>query len=258
VDRFAQMFPPEKMPLPKNFSHDLRWSPYRLRADGMSHYHNADYVRQLTAAYYAMVRHVDDQIGQVLKRVETIGAASNTLVIFTSDHGEMLGSHGLVSKMVFHEEAVHVPLLMRMPGRIKAGAVVTNPVSGLDLFATILDYLGVEAPPRDGDSLRPLIEGRGKSGPDFRVAEWGTRNVPSYMVRTLDWKLMMADTPDSRGVDALYDLRNDPYEMRNLLGDPADRSRYAVRAREMKDRLVSWLDRVHSPAIEGVKARKLA
>jgi hypothetical protein len=59
-------------------------------------------------------------------------------------------------------------------------------------------------------------------------------------------------------VDALYDLRNDPYEMRNLLGDPADRSRSAGRAREMKDRLVEWLGRVHSPAIAGVKARTVA
>ncbi|MBI4874612.1 MAG: sulfatase-like hydrolase/transferase [Acidobacteria bacterium] len=258
VEPFARMFPFDKMPLPKNFSHDLRWSPYRLRAESMSHYHNAEYVRHLTAAYYAMVRHVDDQIGRVLKRLEELGAARNTLVIFTSDHGEMLGSHGLVSKMVFHEESVHVPLMMRLPGAIKAGTVVSDPVSGLDLFATLLDYLGVRAPARDGDSLRPLIEGRGKAGPGFRVAEWGTRNAPSFMVRTAGWKLMLADSPDSRAVDALYDLRNDPYEMRNLLGDPADRSRYAARAREMKDRLVEWLGRVRSPAIDGVKARRPA
>jgi arylsulfatase A-like enzyme len=78
------------------------------------------------------------------------------------------------------------------------------------------------------------------------------------MVRTADWKLMMADAPDSKGVDALYDLRNDPWEMRNLLGDPADRSRCAGRAREMKDRLIAWLGRVRSPAVESVKARSLA
>jgi hypothetical protein len=68
---------------------------------------------------------------------------------------------------------------------------------------------------------------------------------------------MVADSPESKAVDALFDLRNDPYETRNLLGDPADRSRYAGRAKEMKDRLVSWLERVHSPALDGVKARKL-
>ena len=257
VQPYADMFPPAKMPLPKNFSHDLRWSPYRLRAESMSHYHNADFVRQLTAVYHAMVREVDDHIGRLLKRLDALGLRQNTLVIFTADHGEMLGSHGLVSKMVFHEEAVHVPLLMRMPGVIKPGTVVKHPVSGLDLFSTILDYLGVPAPARDGDSLRPLIAGRGKAGADYRVAEWGTRNAPNYMVRTADWKLMMADAPESKGVDALFDLRNDPYETRNLLGDPADRARYTGRAKEMKDRLLAWLERVHSPALEGVRARKL-
>jgi arylsulfatase A-like enzyme len=180
VAKYADMFPPARMPVPKNLSHDLRWSPYRLRAEGMSHFHNAEYIRQMTAIYYGMVREVDDHIGCVLKRLDELGLARNTLVVFTADHGEMLGSHGLVSKMVFHEEAVHVPLIMRMPGAIKPGAVVKDPVSGLDLFATILDYLGVQAPARDGDSLRPLIEGRGKAGPDYRVAEWGTRNVPVH------------------------------------------------------------------------------
>lgn len=257
VHPYAEMFPPEKMPLPKNVSHDMRWSPYRLRAETMSHYHNPDYVRQLTSIYYAMVREVDDQIGRLLKRLDDLELKQNTLVIFTADHGEMLGSHGLVSKMVFHEEAVHVPLLMRMPGTIKAGSVVREPVSGLDLFSTILDYLGVQAPGRDGDSLRPLIAGHHKAGPDYRVSEWGTRNVPNYMVRTAEWKLMMADSPESKGVDALFDMRNDPGEMRNLLGDPADRSRSAGRAGEMKDRLIEWLQRVHSPDLQGIKARTL-
>jgi arylsulfatase A-like enzyme len=77
------------------------------------------------------------------------------------------------------------------------------------------------------------------------------------MVRTADWKLMMADSPESRAVDALFDLRNDPYEMRNLLGDPADRARYAGRTKEMKDRLAAWLGRVRSPALPGVQARKV-
>jgi arylsulfatase A-like enzyme len=255
VQPFADMYPPAKMPLPKNMTHDMRWAPYRQRAESMSHHHNADYVRQLTAAYYAMVAHVDDQIGRLLRRLDELRLAQNTMVLFTADHGEMLGSHGLVSKMVFHEEAVRVPLLMRFPAAIKSGTVVPAPVSGMDLFATILDYHGVMTPARDGDSLRPLIEGR--SGvPDYQVAEWATRNVPNFMVRTAEWKLMLADSPESRAVDALYDMKNDPYEMRNLLGDPTDKSKYARQADEMKQRLIAWLERVHSPQLEPVKKRK--
>ena len=256
VDGYWEMYPWAKMPLPPNFSHDLKWAPYRLRAATMASYHDPERIRRFTSIYYGMVKEVDDQIGRLLRKLDDLGLAQNTLVIFTADHGEMLGSHGLVSKMVFHEESVHVPLLMRLPGRIAPGTVVREPVSGMDLFATILDYVGAPAPARDGDSLRPLIGGRGKAGPDYRVSEWAVRNQPNLMVRTLDWKLMIANTPDSRAVDALYDLKNDPYEMRNLLGDPADRAKHTGRADEMKDRLIAWLGRVRSTAIDDVKGRK--
>jgi arylsulfatase A-like enzyme len=262
VEPYADMFPAANMPLPKNLAPADRWSPYRLRAESMAHYHNADYVRQFTSAYYAMVADVDHEVGRVLDRLDELNLAHNTLVIFTADHGEMLGSHGMVSKMVFYQESVRVPLLMRMPGVIAPGSVVKQPVSGRDLFATILDYLAVKAPKRDGYSLRPLIEGSGPSGPDYRVSEWATDpaahpNVPNYMVRTADWKLMMAESPESHATDALYDMKNDPFEMHNLLGPADDRSKYAGRADEMKERLITWLEQVHSPFLTSVKARKL-
>lgn len=107
--------------------------------------------------------------------------------------------------------------------------------------------------------MRPLIERRSGSaaGPNYRVAEWAQRNVPNYMVRTNEWKLMTADSPDSHAVDALFDMKNDPDDMHNLLGDPADRTKYAGRADEMKQRLPAWLERLGSPQVAGVQARKL-
>jgi hypothetical protein len=78
--------------------------------------------------------------------------------------------------------------------------------------------------------LRPAPEGRGIAGPDYRVAEWGTRNAPNYLVGTADWKLMSAGSPESRTVDALNDMRNDPLGIHNLLGDPADKAKFAGRA----------------------------
>jgi arylsulfatase A-like enzyme len=252
VEPYWGMYPWQDMPLPKNFSHDLRDSPYRERAATMAFYHDADRVKRFESIYYGMVKEVDDQIGRILRRLDELKLTDNTLVVFTADHGEMMGSHGLVSKMVLHEEAVHVPLLIRMPGAIKPGMVIRDPVSGLDLFSTILDYLNASSPPRDGDSLRQLLTGK-SAATDFRVAEWGVRNQPSFMVRTRDSKLLIADSPESRAVDALYDLKNDPYEMRNLLAETASRPR----AEEMKERLLDWLRRVHSPALEPVKNRRL-
>jgi arylsulfatase A-like enzyme len=257
VEPYAHMYPWKEMPLPKNLSYDMTYAPYRLRAEKFARYHNPDYVRQFISVYYGQVSELDNEVGRILNKLDELGLTEKTLVIFTADHGEMLGSHGQTSKMTFLEEAVHVPLLMRLPSVIPAKTVVRHPVSGMDMFATVLDYLGVPAPARDGDSIRPLINGQANAGIDFRVAEWGQKNVPAYMVRTVDWKLMIADSPRSAAVDALFDLRNDPYEMRNLLGLPEDRAKYRGRAEEMKERLIGWLQRVHSPSIEGVKARKL-
>jgi arylsulfatase A-like enzyme len=133
---------------------------------------------------------------------------------------------------------------MRFPGRIEPGTVVEDPASTMDLFATILDYLGVDAPSREGYSLR------GES-PDFRVSEWNGANVPNFMVRTRDWKLIMAKNQESKARDALFHLREDPFEMRNVLGA------HRERAEELKERLLSWLERAGSPQRDTVRARKI-
>jgi len=191
------------------------------------------------------VKEVDDNIGRLLARLDQLGLTDNTLVVFTADHGEMMGSHGMGSKMVFYKESVQVPLLMRFPGRIKPGTVVDSPVSTMDLFATTLDYLGVPAPQREGYNLRG-------ASPDFRVSEWAGNNIPNFMVQTRDWKLIMAKDPASKARDALFNLRDDPYEMKNVI------SSNRKQADDMKDRLLSYLDRAGSPLKNSVKERKLA
>ncbi|GAH04466.1 unnamed protein product, partial [marine sediment metagenome] len=177
---------------------------------------------------------------------------NNTLVIFTSDHGEMLGSHGMNSKMVFYEESAHIPLIMRLPGAIQPGTVVTTPVSHIDLFASILDYLGVNGHKSEGHSLRPLIEGRVYTRPDFCVSEWPSNSVPNFMVRTAEWKFMFANSPGSKALDALYNLKDDPYELNNLIGNNPIRGYYLAQAEKMKTRLISWLESVNSPHLQGV------
>jgi len=258
VSPYWGMYPAKDMPLPRNFRHDMTGSPYRERAAKMPTYQVAENIRAMISIYYGMVKEVDDNVARLLARLDELGLSSNTLVVFVSDHGEMMGSHGLGSKMTFYEESAHVPLLMRFPGRIKPGAVLQDPVSTMDLFATILDYLGVPAPPREGYSLRPLVDGKRSASPDFRVSEWFGNNVPNFMVRTRDWKLIMARDPASKARDALFHLKEDPYEMTNLLGESAPRARYRSQAEEMKDRLLAWLGRAGSPLAASVKERKIA
>ena len=256
VEHYHSQFDPKKMPLPEDFEDPMENSPYRPQWLRMGHYRNPETIGYMIANYYAMVKEIDDQVGRILKTLDDLELTENTLVIFTSDHGEMLGNHGMNSKFIFYEASAHIPLMMRLPGIIPAGCVVSDPISQHHYFETILDYTGVQdSRNSDGQSLRGLIEGDGWDGPDFAVSEWPRPDVPNFMLRTDRWKLMFARDPESSAVDALYDLENDHLELNNLIGSNPDRISHLKQAEEMKERLVSWLTSVESPHVEGVKAR---
>ena len=254
---YYSMYPPETIPVPGSIRDPLTHSPYRLRSqqNDQVRYKDAGRIQQMRSIYYGMVKEVDDWIGEILQKLDELGLADNTLVIFTSDHGEMLGDHGMHSKMIFYEGSVHVPLLMRFPGRIPAGTVVEEPVSSLDVFPTILDYMGVDAPPSDGRSLRTFIIGQPE--PHDVVSFSTGRSTPNYMIRSGEFKLMMADSAQNRSVDALYDLATDPLEMRNLILSPVSPDKNREQAEMMKSKLIAWL-RIHEPhKVAGVEQREL-
>src|SRR6185436_8764125 len=108
--------------------------------------------------YYRMIEKVDGQIGRVLGALDALGPAGrNTLVVFTSDHGECAGAHGFSEKVVFYEESVRVPLILAWPGRIASGRREQLVNTGVDLLPTLLDFAGLAAVPGlPGRSLRPL------------------------------------------------------------------------------------------------------
>ncbi|NIP17078.1 MAG: sulfatase-like hydrolase/transferase [Xanthomonadales bacterium] len=258
AEPYASMYDPAAMPLPPSFAHAMQNSPYtnaNVRYSGPQ-YDDPEKVRQFIATYYGLVKEIDDWVGKILDRLDEHGLAGNTLVVFTSDHGEMLGSHGMSAKNIFYDESVRVPLLMRLPGRIAAGTRIGDPVSTRDIFPTVLDYLG--RPPVEGidsESLRGVIEGRETR--DFAVAEWREmRSVPTYMVRSGDWKLLISKIPDAGSVDALYNLADDPFEMKNLLfeGMPEAHARVAA---DLKNKLIGWLEKAGSSSAQGVRDRKL-
>jgi uncharacterized sulfatase len=148
------------------------------------------------------------------------------------------------SKMIFYEGSVHVPLLMRFPGRIKPGTVVDSPVSSMDVCPTILDYLGMPVPTCDGISLRTFIEGKPV---EHDVVSYSTgTTTPNYMIRSGDLKLMVGEAEKKKGVDALYDLKADPLEMRNLLVDADSPEKNRAQAKRMKALMVKWMEK-HEP-----------
>ncbi len=190
-----------------------------------------DGIREYAAIYHGMVKYIDDQVGRVLKQLDDLGLAQNTLVLFTTDHGDMVGAHGCIGKSVFSifEELVRIPLCLRFPGRIKARTVVRESVSQIDYMPTILDYMGLPIPEKiHGRSMRPLIEGRKVAWRDYSFCQRGSE---LRMLRTDRYKYLFSAT---RRVLALYDLKNDPHEDHNLARDPAQ----ASTTRRMHQRLI--------------------
>ena len=179
-------------------------------------------LRQLIANYYGMIALIDHNVGRILIALRDFGLADNTIVVYSSDHGEWLGDHGLVLKgPMMYDGLLRVGLIARGPG-VPAGKVSAQPVSTLDLLPTFLDYAGASALGAvHGSSLRPLIEGDATR--DFALNEWDMRSgrcgVPLDLrtVRTAGQRLTLEKVT---GTGELYDLVDDPHEMVNRFDDP--------------------------------------
>lgn len=241
---YYNMYSLDDMPVPVSISDKMVDSPYTSQNGRLvlPEYSDPTLIRYMMKAYFGLVSEVDFWVGKVLDTLEDIGAADNTLVIFVSDHGEMLGAHGMREKNVFYEESARVPLIMRFPGTIKPGKVTEN-ISTLDLFATIMDYMGIETDGRDGESLRGLIDGTEKRG-DYVVTEWLYNGIrqPSHMIVDGRWKLFLNYSTESKVVPVLYNLDEDPYEMHNLIGQSEpDREKYLAKAESLKLKMIEWL-----------------
>lgn len=179
--------------------------------------------RAVKAAYYAMIELADDVFGSILKHINELDMAEETLIIFTSDHGEMLGDHGLMYKGCrFYDPLVRVPLIVRKPGSVKAGVVSEALVESVDIAATLLDCAGIEPPSKmQGKSFWPLIQGEGN--PDvFRssvTAEYNDTLAhfdPEHgsMVFDGEYKTCFYE---NHGLLEVYNLKEDPGEFENLV-----------------------------------------
>ncbi len=255
---YASMYKAKDMETPVSIADQRKNSPYNP-GQIISPYNEKDKVQYMIANYYAFVTEIDDWVGKILAKLDELKLSENTLVIFVSDHGEMLGAHGMRGKFNFYEESVRVPFLIRYPGKIKANQTITNPVSILNIFPTILDYSGLQSIPSDGYSLKGIMEGTESPKYDFAVSEWQWKNenVPSLMIRTEQWKLMTTHRKDGKNVEVLFDLKNDPFEMNNLLGTNPERFEYRKTAEELRSKLVGYLKDVNSPLVKGIEERVL-
>ena len=260
-EKYHSMLDAEEMEMVDNFNERETSSPYYGNIKRSTYFQDEDRMKYMVRNYWAMVKELDDWLGEVFRTIEEEGLKDNTMIVFTADHGKMLGAHGLNGTANFYEEAARVPLIISYPGKIRQGTVVEAPVNTIGLYATILDYLGVkegQTHKPDEPSLRRFIENPELAGSEnvFAISEWPSDSVPGEMIRTMEWKLMIGRSRDSGCTDALYDMKNDPLETKNLLASP-DAEKYLPVARKLQKMLGEHLDKTGSPYAEGVLSREL-
>ncbi|MHC4672088.1 MAG: sulfatase family protein [Planctomycetota bacterium] len=241
---YLRMFDSAKMPVPKNLHDDMEEANSKRPVPGAVPL-TPEGLGSFISLYYGLVAEVDYWVGELLRALKESGHQQNTLVVFTADHGEMMGSHGTFSKGNFHEEAFRVPLLMRLPGRIEPGQRLDTPTSGLDLMPTILDYCGLadKAKDCDGISLRPVMEGKQFARP-FAFGELGGTKRGRRAIRTNEVKFMLK----GNGQTQLYDLKTDPGEQHNLLLGKNRNPAHVDRARKLRKQMQAYLEEHRDPA----------
>jgi len=207
-------------------------------------------LREFLRVYYGMVKLIDDQVGRILKTLDETGKADNTVIVFTSDHGDMMGGHGMVwkSTRAFYEEVVRVPLLISYPGKFKPG-VSQRAVDSTDFMPTLLELAGRPVPEQaQGASLVQHLRGE-KEGGKVREYTFSERVRPNpkgrrkvlpetrgdFMIRGRGWKYIRY----GNRLEYLYDLREDPGETVNLIDNFESHSIREQLTAEMD----KWLDR---------------
>lgn len=203
--RFVEMYNQTELPL-----------PYMNEGENTLGLSDEEW-QKVKAYYYALITHVDDQIGRILQTLEDTGLREQTIVIFTSDHGEHLGDHGRIQKGApGYDSCTHVPLLVSYPTEILSERKLPELIEAVDIAPTILDYCGIRIPPIfQGRSFRPLLQGDSYQERESVFIEYRHPFGISWKtIRTHSYKYCVSN----EGEELLFDLKSDPHELRNVSG----------------------------------------
>jgi len=234
-EEFTALYPPEKIKVPENFMqvHPFDNGEMFVRDENLAPFpRTPEIVREHIAAYYAMITHLDSQIGRILDVLEKTGRAENTLIVFAGDNGLAVGQHGLMGKQNLYEHSVRVPLIICGPGIPKD--VRTDALCYLlDVYPTLCDIIGLPVPESvEGKSLFPLLKDRKAKVRDslflaYRKLHRGVRTDDN-------WKLIKYNI-QGKETTQLFNLNDDPWEMNNLAHDPAHKTRLRDLTALLKD-----------------------
>lgn len=242
-DEFRDMYGADDIKLPPNFlgGHPFDTGALHIRDEELAPFpRDPENTKKQIAEYYAMISHLDHQLGLVVKAVEERGERDNTLFIFAGDNGLALGQHGLFGKQSCYNHSVRVPLIFAGPG-IPQGGKSEALVYLFDIFATLCDLTDIAIPNSvEGQSLLPAMQDPAEKGRDtlyFAYCEY------QRAVRDSQFKLIEYVMDGKHTQSQLFDLANDPWEQTNLIADP----NYAEKVAELRQELVrysvDWNDR---------------
>lgn len=261
----ADLVSPDAVGLPESFSDDLEGKPALIRetfAWKWSSYMSNHQWRQYIAHYHGLIAHIDAEVGRLIDGLEARGLRDDTILIFLSDHGEMMGAHHMAHKGPFmYDEVYAIPFIAHWPGRVEGGMAHDDFFSTVDFVATIGGLTGVEVDDGSGYDQSPtLLRGdRGLRSAVFSEFYGQNADQPKppasdhiarcriKSVRTVDWKMNVYQDDRSE----LYDLRADPAEMRNLIDEPV----HADIRRELGDRIMEWLRATGDPMADMTERR---
>jgi arylsulfatase A-like enzyme len=270
--RWAELYPVEKMPLPESWNEPVDHLPPGLRnwrrntkppwslAKAAK---NPDLYRRYIAYYFAQVTEVDHFIGEVLAELDALGLRDNTIVIYTSDHGDFVARHGMIEKCAVshnvYEEILRVPLIISWPKRFQRGATCDSLTELVDIYPTLVELLDLQrpadAPKLAGRSLVPtLVEGK-PTGRVYAVSEnWSQVTIITERHKLGTW---IDPTPRyaerdfrQKFPDMLFDRERDPQELVNLVGKPE----YADVESQLRSYLAEWMSRTPDDGKKAISA----
>ncbi len=240
---YVDRYPLDRIKLPENFIPKYAYQDEigcgkNLRDARLAPFPRTEYsVKINRQEYFALITHMDDQIGRILQSLEETGQADNTYIVFTADHGLAVGHHGLIGKQNMYDHSVRVPFMVVGPG-IKAGKLNDAPIYLQDVMPTALELAGAPQPDHvDFTSLMPLLRGESKQG--HNVIYGGYTGL-QRMITKEGWKLIYYPTIK---VNRLYNLKTDPMEMTDLATNPE----YADRVKQLHAELVSLSAELNDP-----------
>jgi choline-sulfatase len=240
---YVDRYPLDRIKVPENFlpeypQKEEMGAGKKLRDEKLAPFPRDEHaVKVHRREYYAIITHMDEQVGRILDALEKSGKAGNTWIFFTSDHGLACGHHGLMGKQNMYEHSLRVPFLVAGPG-VKAGAKIETPIHLQDAMATALDLAGADREGVEFQSIRPLLAGE-KGGLDAVYAAYMDKQ---RAVIDDGWKLILY--PEAK-VTKLFHLTADPQETKDLAADPAMTGRKKAlfaKFRELQERYDDKLD----------------